>query len=81
MRQSKPRHQNKTQMKMAPLIGRKYLIDCYIQSQMTRALWDSRSQVTIIDERWKGENLPNVKLRDVGEILDADDTLDITAAN
>lgn len=71
----------KTQVKMAPLIGKKYLIDCYIQNKMTRALWDSGSQVTIIDEKWRRENLPNVVPRDINEILEADNSLDITAAN
>lgn len=71
----------KTQVKVAPLIGKKYLIDCYIQGKMTRALWDSGSQVTIIDEEWKEENLPNVKLRDICELLEADKTLNIMAAN
>lgn len=66
---------------MAPMIGRKYLIDCYIQCEMTRALWDSGSKVRIIDEKWLRQNLPNVKLRDIGEILETDSTLDVTAAN
>lgn len=66
---------------MAPLIGKKHLVDCYIQNKKTRALWDSGSQVTIIDEEWWGENLPGVKLRDIKELLEADNTLDITAAN
>lgn len=48
---------------------------------MTRALWDSGSQVTIIDEKWRRENLPNVVPRDINEILEADNSLDITAAN
>lgn len=74
-------HKQKTLLKVALLIGKKYLIDCYIHDQMTRALWDSGAQVTIIDEKWSRENLPDAKLRDICAILDADKTLDITAAN
>ena len=46
----------------APLIGTKYLVDCYMQGQMVRALWDSGSQVTIMDEQWKAAHLPEVRL-------------------
>lgn len=54
-----------TQAKVAPLIGKKYLIDCCFHGEMTRALWDFGSQMTVMDEKWRGENLPNGKLRDV----------------
>lgn len=66
---------------MAPLVGKKYLIDCYIQGERGQALWDSGSQVTIMDELWKDVHLPNARLRDITEILDTADTLDIVAAN
>ncbi|KAL6461004.1 hypothetical protein MHYP_G00309700 [Metynnis hypsauchen] len=48
---------------------------------MVRALWDSGSQVTIMDEQWKAVHLPDVKLRALSEILDAEDTLNVVAAN
>lgn len=60
---------------MAPLVGKKYLIDCYIQGERGQALWDSGSQVTIMDELWKDVHLPNARLRDITEILDTADTL------
>lgn len=76
----------KTKVKMVPLIRNKYLVDCYLQSKKkkakkSRALWDSGSQVTIIDEKWRKENLPNVMLRDIKELLEGDNNLDFTAAN
>lgn len=48
--------QFRPRQKTAPLIGRKHSIDCYIQSKMTRALWDSGSQATIRDEKWREQN-------------------------
>lgn len=37
--------------------------------------------MTIIDEKWRKEKWPNVKVRDIHEILEADKTLDITAVD
>ena len=55
---------------IAPLVGKKCLIDCHIQGQGIQSLWDSGSQVTIIDELWKEVHLPRTRLRDISEILD-----------
>lgn len=74
-----PRKQR--QIKVALLVGKKYLIDCYIQGQSVQALWDSGSQVTIVDELWKDMHLSDTKLRGISEILDTADTLEIVAAN
>lgn len=71
----------KKQAKMAPLVGKKHVIDCFIQGQSVQALWDSGSQVTIIDELWKEVHLPDTRLRDISEILDITEALDIVAAN
>lgn len=71
----------KRKVKIAPLVGKKYLIDCHIQNLQVRALWDSGSQVTVVSEHWKTEYLPHVTLRDISEIIEANDTLNITAAN
>lgn len=60
---------------------RQCLIDCNIHGVKTTALWDTGSQVCIIDEWWKNNVLPDVKLRLVSEIIDASDTLQIVAAN
>ena len=76
---SAPKREKQT--KMVPLVGKKYLIDCYIQGKLVQALWDSGSQVTIIDEMWKEVHLPDMRLRDISEIVDTADKLDIVAAN
>lgn len=74
--------QRERQAQVAPLVGKKCLIDCYIQGQEVQALWDSGSQVTIIDDLWKEVHLPDTRLRDISEILDrAAGPLNIVAAN
>ena len=62
---------------MAPLVGEQYLIYCFIQGQSVQALWDSGSQVRIIDDLWKKVNLPDTRLRDISELLETSDTLDM----
>lgn len=68
-------------LSMPALVGKQCLIDCFIQGVKTTALWDTGSQVCIIDEWWKNEILPDVRLRLLSEIIDAPDTLQIVAAN
>lgn len=41
------------QPKVAPLVGKRSLIDCYIHNQRVQGLWESGSQVTIIDALWR----------------------------
>lgn len=63
------------------LVGKKCLIDCYLQGKRTQVLWDTGSQVSAIDEVWKADNVPDTKLRDISEIVDPDDPLQVEAAN
>lgn len=37
--------------------------------------------MTVVSEHWKTEHLPHVTLRDISEIIDANDTLNLIAAN
>lgn len=67
--------------KVTSLVGRQCLVECHLNHQHLQALWDTGSQVSVIDERWKEESLPNARLRDVSEILDSPDDLRLTAAN
>lgn len=69
------------QAKRAPLVGERHMVNCFIQGQRVQALWDSGSQVTIIDELWKEVHLPDTRLRDISDILDVTPALDIKAAN
>ena len=63
------------------LVGRKCLIRCFLGKTKVDALWDSGSQVCAIDESWKNTNLPEVTLRNVSEIIDANNPLQLEAAN
>lgn len=67
--------------KVTSLVGRQCLAECYLNGHQLQALWDTGSQVSIIDERWKRDYLPNTRLRDISEILDSPDDLTLTAAN
>lgn len=63
------------------LVGRQCLVECYLHGQQFQALWDTGSQVCVIDEVWKEKYLPEVPLRDVSNILEAPNTLNLVAAN
>ena len=67
--------------KVTSLVGRQCLVECYLNGHHLQALWDTGSQVSVIDERWKEEYFPTTRLRDVSEILDSHDDLTLTAAN
>lgn len=66
--------------KVTSLVGKQCLVECLLDGHRLQALWDSGSQVSIIDEKWKKDCLPHVKLRDVAELLDTTE-LTLTAAN
>lgn len=63
------------------LVGKKCLIRCFLHRLKIQALWDTGSQVCAIDEVWKESHLPDVPLRDVAELIDPLDPLQIEAAN
>ncbi len=56
---------------------------CYLLSteKKTEALWDTGSQVCIIDEEWKAKYAPEVTLRNISEATEAPDSLRLVAAN
>ncbi|KAK7944398.1 hypothetical protein WMY93_000126 [Mugilogobius chulae] len=61
--------------KLQALIGKKCLVDCCFEGVPTKALWDTGSQVTIINESWRSTYLPHVVTRDLQELLEEDETL------
>lgn len=71
----------KEQSTVTELVGKKCLVHCYLQGNKTEVLWDTGSQVSAIDEVWKTNYLPNIKLRDIAEIVDSNDPLQVEAAN
>ena len=63
------------------MVGKKCVIRCFLHKERIQALWDTGSQICAIDEVWKETHLPDVKLRDVAELVDPLDPLHIEAAN
>jgi len=63
------------------LVGKQCLVTCYLQGKKTEALWDTGSQVCIIDEKWKTKHAPEVTLRNISEATEAPDSLRLVAAN
>uniref|UniRef100_A0A3B3IJJ6 Gypsy retrotransposon integrase-like protein 1 n=2 Tax=Oryzias latipes TaxID=8090 RepID=A0A3B3IJJ6_ORYLA len=71
----------RNQAKLKALIGRKCMVDCFFEGVLTQALWDTGSQVTIINESWRKSFLPHVRLHGTEELLGPGETLVGTAAN
>lgn len=63
------------------LVGKQCLVTCYLNGHKTEALWDTGSQVCIVDRQWKDQYIPGVKVRDVSEATEATDNLNLVAAN
>ena len=68
------------QVKVVDLIGRKCLVDCYVDGLRVDAWWDTASMVTIVSKKWVIEYFPENKLCNIGDLLDGGD-LKLRAAN
>lgn len=62
------------------VIGKKYIIICLLDEVETKALWDTGSQVCLINEKWRQQNIPHTTLRSLTEII-GPGTLDGRAVN
>ncbi|KAK7878975.1 hypothetical protein WMY93_034189 [Mugilogobius chulae] len=51
------------------LIGKKHMIICRFDGHETKALWDTGSQVCLINEKWRQRNIPHATVRSLSEIL------------
>lgn len=65
---------------IASLIGRKAVVQSYLNGFSVASLLDSGSQVSIVSRAWKDEFLPDLNIRPVSEIL-GEEELKVTAAN
>lgn len=63
------------------LVGKQCLVTCYLNGHKTEALWDTGSQVCIVDRQWKNQYIPGVKVREASEVTEATDNLNLVAAN
>ncbi|KAM9735208.1 uncharacterized protein ACNS7B_014526 [Menidia menidia] len=60
-----PRHYSQ----LLRLIGKKCLVNCYLDGVQTKALWDTGSQVCLISEAWRKKYIPKVSVRNIEELL------------
>lgn len=57
----------KRKAQLLNLIGKKCTINCFLDGVPTQVLWDTGSQVCLINEKWHKEYLPHTKVRDTEE--------------
>ena len=71
------------QERIAKLVGRKCLVDCYLDDKPTEVLWDTGAQVSIVSVDFLESQSPTVQRRDIKELLgaDADGSIRLQAAN
>ncbi len=65
---------------VASLIGKRALVQSYLNGLAVTSLLDSGSQVSIISRAWREEYLPDLKINSVSEIL-GEEELKVIAAN
>ena len=65
---------------VASLIGKKALVQSYLNGLTVTSLLDSGSQVSIVSRAWKNEYLPDLTIHPVSEIL-GEEELRVIAAN
>ncbi|XP_061896494.1 uncharacterized protein LOC133645661 [Entelurus aequoreus] len=70
---------NRTPIPVAPLVGNKSLLDCLISGYPVSVLFDSGSQVSIIDRDWANTHIPNYAVRPLKELIE--ENLDVYAVN
>ncbi|CAJ1087323.1 unnamed protein product [Xyrichtys novacula] len=66
--------------KLVSLVGNRCTVNCFMDNQPVKVLWDSGAQSSIINENWRQNHLPHTVVRPVSELLD-DETLTVFAAN
>ena len=66
---------------VARLVGRKCSVNCYVNDAKVTALWDTGAQVSIITGHLLQQQLPDLKIRDIYELMGVDSDLQLTAAN
>ena len=71
---------DKVKRKLVSLIGEKPMLHCQLGGKSVKLLWDTGSQVTLVDRRWMRTNFPDAKIHSVSEFLD-DKELNLKAAN
>jgi hypothetical protein len=63
------------QKKLVKLIGAKPLFKCQLDGVESRVLWDTGSQVSVIDMEWLSVFAPNVGLRPISDFLESNEKI------
>ena len=69
------------QERIVKLVGRKCVVDCYLDDKLTEALWDTGAQVSIVSEDFLESQLPTVQRRDIKQLLGTEGSVSVQAAN
>ena len=69
------------QERIVRLVGRKCVVDCYLEDKPTEVLWDTGAQVSIVSEDFLQSQLPTVQTRDIKQLLGTDGSISLQAAN
>lgn len=48
------------------------MVSCYLEGMATQVLWDTGSQVYLLNENWRTEHIPHIKVQCLEEILGPD---------
>ena len=71
----------KEYLKITQLVGEKCLVECILNGKKTQVLWDTGSQVSILSQNFLLEEFPNIKVKELKELLGIETDLDLRAAN
>ena len=69
------------QNKLVKLIGEKPLFTCKLGGVDSEVLWDTGSMISMVDNSWVAENLPDVKLEPISDFLENSADVTFKAAN
>ena len=69
------------QERIVKLVGKKCVIDCFLDDKPTEVLWDTGAQVSIISVDFLESQLPTVQRRDIKQLLSTEGSISLQAAN
>ena len=72
---------NGLRSRLAKLIGTKPLLLCFLNGVESQVLWDTGSQVCVVDENWLSLFAPDAIVRPISEFLDDGEKIEFLAAN
>ena len=71
----------KKHLKIIKLVGEKCLVECLLNENKAHVLWDSGSQISILSQQYLTDNFPQLKVKNLKELLGEEIELDLRAAN